>query len=266
MSGRVDTLEQHDGLSKFFALSTGVHVAFFASIAIYASLGARAGLQWGNPNSPGGSAVGINAVKTIPLPGRSGVTNPLANDTHSRVPLPPKPVTKPAPKKEPEYDPDALPLPAHNAPRKPTYTHTQQYSQYRASPDRPNQLYSRSGQAMTSNMYGSQTGSGGTVQGNAGAFGYRFGAYRDMIEQRVAQKWRTDEIDPRIQTAPVAIVTFEIQKSGSVTNVRILQSSGNRALDYSAQRAIYEASPFEKLPAAYERSSAGIEIWFTLKR
>ncbi|HXN46353.1 MAG TPA: TonB family protein [Bryobacteraceae bacterium] len=264
MSGRVDTLEQHDGLSKFFAFSTGVHVLFFASIAIYASLGAHGGLQWGNPQSLGG-AVAVNAVKQIPLPGRSGETNPLANETHSRVPLPPKPVAKPEPK-EPEIDPDALPLPARNAPRKPTYTRTQQYSPYRATPDRPNQLYSHSGQAMTSPMYGAQTGSGGTVQGNAGAFGYRFGAYRDMIEQRVAQKWRTDEIDPRITTAPTAIVTFDIQKSGSVTNVRILQSSGNRALDYSAQRAIYEAGPFPPLPQAYERSSAGIEIWFTLKR
>jgi periplasmic protein TonB len=265
MAGRVDTLEQHDGLSRFFALSTGVHVAFFASIAIYASVGARGGLEWGNPHSLGGSAVGINAVKQIPLPGRSGETNPLANDTHSRVPLPPKPVVKPAPK-EPEIDPDALPIPARNAPRKPTYTRSQQYSPYRATPDRPNQLYSHSGQAMTSNMYGAQTGTGGVQMGSAGAFGYRFGAYRDMIEQRVSQKWRTDEIDPRITTAPTAIVTFDIQKNGAVTNVRILQSSGNRALDYSAQRAIYEAGPFPPLPQAYERSSAGIEIWFTLKR
>lgn len=262
MAGRVDTLEQHDGLSKFFALSTGVHAAFFASIAIYASLGARGGLQWGSPHSLGGASVGINAVKQIPLPGRTGATNPLANDTHSRVPLPPKP----EPKKEPAIDPDALPIRAHNAPRKPTYSRTQQYSQYRPSPDRPNQLYSRSGQALASPMYGAQTGTGGVQMGSAGAFGYRFGGYRDLIEQRVAQKWRTDEIDPRIQTAPTVIVTFEIQRSGSITNVRILQSSGNRALDYSAQRAIYEAGPFPPLPQAYERSSADIEIWFTLKR
>ena len=262
MSGRVDTLEQHDGLSKFFALSTGVHVAFFASIALYASLGARGGLQWGSQNSLGGSAVGINAVKTIPMPSRSGATNPLANDTHSRVPLPPKP----QPKTEPEIDPDALPIRAHNANRKPTYMRPQQYSQYRASPDRPNQLYSRSGQALASNMYGAQAGAGGTVTGNAGAFGYRFGAYRDLIEQRVAQKWRTDEIDARIQTAPTAIVTFEIQRSGSITNVRLVQSSGNHTLDYSAQRAVVEAGPFPPLPQAYARSSATIEIWFTLKR
>ena len=102
--------------------------------------------------------------------------------------------------------------------------------------------------------------------GTSSAFGYRFGGYRDLIEQRVAQKWHTEDVDARIQTAPKAIVTFEIQSNGSIGNVRILQSSGNRALDYSAQRAIYEAAPFPPLPQGYERSSANIEIWFQLKR
>ena len=264
MTGRVDTLEQHDGLSMFFMLSVGVHAALFASIAIHTWLGTRGGVQWGSVHSLAGGAVGVQAVKQIPLPGRPGNANLLANDTQSRVPLPPKPV-KPA-KKEPEIDPDALPLKRHNAPRRPSYMRQQEYSQYRATQDRPNQLYSRSGQALSSNMYGAPTGTGGVQMGTATAFGYRFGGYRDLIEQRVSQKWRTNELDPRITSAPVAIVTFEIQRNGSVANLRVLQSSGNRALDYSAQRAIYEAGPFPPLPSAYERSSANIEIWFTLKR
>lgn len=262
MSARVDTLEQRDTLGKFFALSTAVHAALFSLIAIYTSAGAHGGLEWGNPHSLGGASVDVTPVRQIPLPGRTGATNPLANDTQSRVPLPPKPEVK----KAPAVDPDALPIRAHNAPRNPTYTRSQQYSQYRPLPDRPNQLYSSSGQALSSPMYGAQTGTGGVTMGTASAFGYRFGGYRDLIEQRVAQKWRTEDIDPRIQTAPKVIVTFEIQSNGSISNVRILQSSGNRALDYSAQRAIYEAAPFEPLPRGYERSSANIEIWFQFKR
>jgi protein TonB len=262
MSGRVDTLEQHEGLSRFFVLSTGLHAALFSSIAIYTSIGAHGGLEWGTPRALGGTSVGITAIRQIPLPGRSGAVNPLANDTASHVPLPPKP----EPRKAPAVDPDALPIPARNAPRKPTYTRTQQYSQYRPLPDRPNQLYSSSGQALSSQMYGAQTGAGGVQMGTGSAFGYRFGAYRDLIEQRVAQRWRTEDIDPHLQSAPVVIVTFEIQSNGSIGNVRIMQGSGNRALDYSAQRAIYEAAPFPPLPQGYERSSANIEIWFTLKR
>jgi outer membrane biosynthesis protein TonB len=45
-----------------------------------------------------------------------------------------------------------------------------------------------------------------------------------------------------------------------------MQGSGNRTLDYSAQRAITEAAPFPPLPQGYERDSAQIEFWFVLKR
>ena len=86
------------------------------------------------------------------------------------------------------------------------------------------------------------------------------------MRQRVAEKWRTAELDPRLESAPAAVVTFEILRSGAIRNVRVVQSSGNLALDYSAQRAIREASPFPELPRAFERDSANIEFWFQLKR
>jgi protein TonB len=262
MPARVDTLEQHDKFTRFFVFSAGLHAALFSSIAIYTSMGLHGNLEWGTPHALGGAAVGITPVRQIPLPGRTGEANPLANDTVSHVPLPPKP----QPTKAAAVDPDALPIPARNAQRKPTYMRSQQYVPYRPSPDRPNQLYSSSGQALSSAMYGAQTGSGGVQMGSGSAFGYRFGGYRDLIEQRVAQKWRTEDVDPRLQTAPVVIVTFSIERNGSIANVKLMQGSGNRALDYSAQRAIYEAAPFPPLPQGYERSSADIEIWFQLKR
>jgi protein TonB len=260
MSVRIDTLEQHDRLGKFFALSATVHIGLFSAIALYASMGGRGLLRWGDPHSIGGDSVGVTAVRQIPLPGRTGAANPLANDTPSQVPLPPKPQAK----KQPEIDPDALPLKAHNAPRRPTYMRQQEYSRYRAAPDRPNQLYSSSGQSLQSQMYGSQTGTGGVQMG--GAFGDRFGWYRDLIEQRISQRWSANEPEQRFQTATVIIVTFVIQKSGSISDVRVFQSSGNRTLDYAAQRSIFEAGPFPPLPTGYERSSADIEIWFQLKR
>jgi protein TonB len=61
-------------------------------------------------------------------------------------------------------------------------------------------------------------------------------------------------------------VTFEIVRDGSVRNVRLLQRSGNLALDNSAQRAILQAGPFPQLPADYNRDSASVEFWFQLKR
>jgi TonB family protein len=62
------------------------------------------------------------------------------------------------------------------------------------------------------------------------------------------------------------VVTFSIYSDGSTGGLRVEQSSGNRALDNSALRAVYEASPFQRLPPGYERNEARVEIWFQLKR
>jgi protein TonB len=263
--GHVDVLEQRESLRVFLLLSALAHVAIFTLLGIHTILGTRGRVLWGNPQSlGGGSSVGISSVKQLPLPARSGAVNPLANDTESRVPLPPKPQPKAA---QPPPPPNAVEIPSRQAqPKKPTYRRSDQYQAYRPSPERPNQLYSSSGQALTSPMFGAQTGAGGVGVGGGSAFGNRFGWYRDLLEQRVAQKWHTDDVDARLQTAPPVILTFELMRDGSVRSVRILQGSGNRALDYSAQRAISEAAPFPPLPQGYDRSSAQIEFWFQLKR
>ena len=259
----VDTLEQQESLKRPLAISLAVHAGLFTAFTLFTSLGLSGRVLWGNPHSlGGGGAVGIQAVKQLPMPVRTGAVNPLANDTESRVPTPPKP----EPKKVKAPPPDAIPIKAREAAKKPTFMRSQQYAQYRPTQERPNQLYSDKGQALSSNMFGGVQGTGGVGMGPGSAFGNRFGWYRDLLEQRVASKWRTDEVDPRLQTAPPVIVTFEIQKNGSVSNVRILQGSGNRNLDYSAQRAISEAGPFPPLPQGYDRNSAQIEFWFQLKR
>ncbi|HPQ17335.1 MAG TPA: TonB family protein [Bryobacteraceae bacterium] len=265
MAGHVDVLEQRESLRRPLVISAIAHAAFFASIALYASM-EGSGLLWGDPHAVGGGgAVGITEVSQIPLPGRaSGQQNPLADDTESRVPRPPKP--QPRAVKPPE--PDAIPLRARkaDAPAKPKPAR-QTAQQFRPQADAPNQLYSSAGQRLTSGMYGQAGGMSGRVGvGPRGSFGHRYGWYSALLEQRVAQKWRTDEVDPRVQTAPPVIITFEILRDGSARSVRILQSSGNRTLDYSAQRAIYEASPFPPLPQDFERNSAQIEFWFHLKR
>jgi protein TonB len=263
MAARVDNLDQRNSLSVPLVVSVVVHGGLFSLIALYTSLGMSGRVTWGNPHSlGGGGSVGVQSVKQLPMPVRSGATNPVANDTESRVPQAPKP----EPKKVRAPEPDAIPLRARDVPRKSTFMRSQQPSDYQnRQQGRANQLYSSKGQALSSNMFGGMQGTGGVGVGR-GTFGSRFGWYSDLLEQRVSQKWRTDEVDPRLQTAPPAIVTFEIRKNGSIGSVKILQSSGNRALDYSAQRAIFEAAPFPPLPQGYDRDSAQIEFWFQLKR
>ncbi|MCL5744483.1 MAG: TonB family protein [Acidobacteria bacterium] len=260
----VDILEQSESLRRPLVASAAAHAAFFASILIYSSMGHGRGIVWGDPHAlGGGSSVGVTAVSQIPLPYRSGALNPLANDTQSRVPQPPKPEVKRA--REPE--PDAIAIRGRTKPQKKTWQAASSRQTYRSvAPARPNQLYSSVGQALSSPMYGAQSGTGGVGIGAGGAFGQRFGWYRDLLEQAVARKWHTDDVDARLQTAPPVVVTFELLKNGAIRDVRIVQSSGNLALDRSAQRAIYDANPFQPLPQGFDRNSAQIEFWFQLKR
>ena len=62
-------------------------------------------------------------------------------------------------------------------------------------------------------------------------------------------------------THPVAIV-FTILADGSVTDVKIVQSSGATLLDLAAQRAIYSSAPFGPLPKDYGTNRKTIQASF----
>jgi TonB family protein len=84
----------------------------------------------------------------------------------------------------------------------------------------------------------------------------------------VARNWRTSDLDPLLRSAPQVWVTFTIRRDGSVApgSVRITQRSGNQALDFSAQRAILDAAPFQPLPPQFQRNDVEIEFRFELRR
>lgn len=75
-------------------------------------------------------------------------------------------------------------------------------------------------------------------------------------------------MEARYTTAPVVIATFDLMRSGTVTNLKLLQTSGIASLDNSVQRAILDANPFPPIPPAgcTDRSSARVEFDFELKR
>ncbi len=263
MAPHVDILDQPESLRKPFFGSAALHVGVFGLILLTTITGLRRREQWGDPNSLGGGSVGINVVSKIPLPSRGGVVNQVANDTESRIPQPPAPRETKA--RRQVEDEDGIPLKSKRFGRR-LNDMIASKQRYRRPESGSNQLYSSTGQALVSPLIG-QTGSGGGVGvGTGSPFGNRYGYYVDLLRQRVAQKWRTGDVDPRMKTAPPVIITFTILRDGTVRDVRIVQRSGDGVLDYSAQRAILEASPFPPLPAGFERNEANIEFWFQLQR
>jgi periplasmic protein TonB len=264
MYPHVDILDESEPLGKSFVAAIVLHVAVAVTVIGAGVVGQRTPVQWGDPLGGGPGSVSVNVVNKIPLPTRSGMVNPLANDTESVVPEPP-PKAKASPRvKEPE--PDAIPIKSRNAPKRPSPAAS--VNKFRAQQqDRPNQVYSNAGQAMVSPMYG-QTGGGGIGIGNNSPFGQEFGWYVNLLRDQVARNWKTSEVDPRLQTAPPVVVGFTIRRDGSLApgSVRVLQRSGNYALDTSAQRAVYDAAPFRALPPGFTRNEANIEFWFQLRR
>ena len=264
MPGHVDILDERETLGRPFLGSVALH-GLVVGTMVALSLAHNSGSErFGDPNSLGGGAVGITPVSKIPLPAQSGLVNPVANDTESRVPTPPPKPQARERVKEPEKD--AIPIKSRQKKKRPSQVASSRQKYRPSYADRSGQLYSASGQAMTSPLYGT-TGSGGVGVGKGGSpFGTRYGWYEQIVRERVARAWRTQDVDPRVQAAPIVIATFEIQRDGSIRNLLLLQRSGMLTLDNSAMRAVMEASPFPPLPTGYEKDSAKVELWFELKR
>ena len=261
MQTHPDILDERDPLKHSLVGSVGMHAAIAGLIAAYYAAGGASRVErWGDPKSLGGGAVAITPVARIPLPARDGRLNPLANDTESQAPSPPKPQPK---KAQPPPDRDAVALKTKNA----TRAAKDRQSPQRYTPlkePKPNQVYSSTGQALNSPMFSQAPGGGGVGSGSRSPFGYRFAWYEQLLRDTVARNWRSQELDARIQTR--VAVTFDILRNGSIQNVRVTTSSGNFALDQSAQRAILMSNPLRPLPPEFERDVATIEFWFGLQQ
>ena len=265
MAPHVDILDQPEPLGKSLAGSVALHISVGAALLLTAWAGHGSRVQWGDVNGGGMGSVAVNVVPRIPLPGRSGPINPVANDTESVVPtLPAK--AKPQRKVE-APEPNAIAIKSRNAQKKASRAASAPNKFREQQQDLPNQVYSSAGQAAVSPMYG-MTGGGGVGIGNNSPFGTQFGWYVNLLRDQVARNWRTGDLDPRLRTAPQVWVTFTIRRDGSVPpgSVRITQRSGNQSLDYSAQRAIMDAAPFQALPPQFPRNEVEIEFRFELRR
>ena len=108
---------------------------------------------------PGGAAVGIEAVKSIPLP-HSGPENPVAHDTESQVPQ--EPAKQEKAKKEPPPPKDAVALKSKTAKQLRAKVETQPQPQHFKSFDEldPNKIKSQQAPAVSSPLYSDVAGAG----------------------------------------------------------------------------------------------------------
>src|SRR4051812_49073957 len=107
MSARIDILDEPERLRGPFLGSVAFHagmIGAFVAITVFQPMGKVE--HWGDPKGGGFGSVAVNAVPNIPLPNRSSVPNPVANDTESQVPQAPSKVKAQPKVKAP--DPNAI--------------------------------------------------------------------------------------------------------------------------------------------------------------
>jgi len=255
-----DLLDQPEPLNRAFVAAVTLHVTLIAGMGIYSWVNSQQE-SFGAQNA-GGGAIGIEAVKSIPLL-HTGEQNPLANDTESQVPqAPAKPIER---EKVEKVSPNAVALKMRQKKRQADVASEHQKFRPFKEIDH-NQVFATQAPQVSNPLFSALPGSGRIGTGINTTLGTRFAGYGQQLQQLVAQKWHTNDVDAHLQTAPIVIASFDLLRDGRIRNLRIVQQSGISTLDYSVQRAILEASPFPPIPAGFERDSAKIEFTFELKR
>jgi TonB family protein len=257
-----------ESLKKPFFWSVVFHALLFGSLTV-STIYSHRGDMWGSAGGDGSVSVGLVAkLPGIMLPRPDAVTTSQTVDTSKGLykAEPPKPQPKeiePDVKKIPEFTKEKAPK-IVSRPSKvfedktPPPTNAVPYGQGGA----PALPYSSS---FAMNSGASQGGMGFSGPGG-GEFAGRFPSYVDAVRNRISSNWLQSTVDPTVRWAPRASFSFTVLRDGTVTNVQMLQSSGNRSVDNSALRAIQSSSPMSPLPSNYSGSSVTVEFWFDFKR
>jgi protein TonB len=268
MNGHHDLLAQRESLRLPFVESFLAHAAIFGYAIFYSFVLMHNRVHFGSESAVPGGAVPINIVGNIPLaPAQTAFENPVANNTHSSVPTPPPTQAKAQAKvAEPEEDAIALPGKAKKAAQR---VQDKKFRPY--VPDRDNQLYAMKGMGVNTPSYGApqQNAFGmGVGIGSGSPFGAYFGWYAEALQRRIGEQWQKEltQLDQGISNPPRTVVFFEIQRDGSLRNIRISQSSGNPAVDFAAMRAINQSNPVPPLPNGLAKNYVSTEVWFQIKR
>jgi len=189
----------------------------------------------------------VRAPQTAPAPAEPA-TPPAA----------PKPkIEKPAPEEAPRPSKEALLLPAKEDKKK--------------KPTPP--PVSRPGPAVSPNVSlpsagedtGTATSGPAGVGGNAGIGSlkleqtdFKYPVYIERMVAIISVNWFKPQ--QNVQTNPV--VRFQIERDGTITDVRLVTSSGLPFVDRAALRAVMVSSPLPPLPADYGGPHLGVQAPF----
>lgn len=261
MRGKVKAPAQEEQLRGPLAVSVSCHGALLLASVGWGLLNPT--IQLGSADSAGGG--GIVSVSTVPINvARVETPRPVANPTRHDVPAPTefrRSTEIEAPEPVPE---EAPPAPAPER-REAEQQQERAVGQRSAGESKANELRSSQGAKLSSDLYRASPGGALGFAGDKGSpFGKRYGWYAQILQRAIGEQWRLALGQVAGGSSKPVVTSFVIQRSGVINQVTIMETSGNRSLDYSAVRAINNASPVRPLPAGLGRRSIVIEMHFRL--
>ncbi len=159
-------------LSRAFLAALTLHVTLIAGMGIYGWVSSHHE-SFGAQNA-GGGAIGIEAVKSIPLL-HSGEQNPVANDTESQVPQQPaKPIEQ---EKEEKVSPNAVALKMKQKKRLPADVASEQQNFRPFKEIDQNQVFAKQAPQVSNPLFSAMPGSGRIGTGANTTLGTRFAGY-----------------------------------------------------------------------------------------
>ena len=86
------------------------------------------------------------------------------------------------------------------------------------------------------------------------------GPYFDEVKRRVKSNWNPSYRAEEYTT----FLTFDIQKNGQITGLRVTQSSGSEQVDRESLNAVQNSAPFAPLPPDFPLESLGVRFSFNI--
>ncbi len=254
---------KEERLKRPMAVSLGCHGALFLLMLVWTWLQPPP-FQFGDPDGDEGAAVAVNVVQGIPLNAPRAQPNPVANPVEHTVPVVPEPEPPARPEPEPEPPPEAVPV--EEPKRRPAPKREEPKQEQKTAPAKvENQISSTTGARATSPIFsGAESSVGGVGMRGGNPFGQGFAWYAEALQRKLAEEWAKTMGQVSGRTDTPVVVRFTILKNGNIEDIRVVASSGNRTLDYSAHRAVQYINPFQRLPPLLRRDSISVEMTFKL--
>jgi len=232
-----------------------LHGMLLAALVLYGLIGGLFHHNfWGNQGV--GGSMQVNLVSdALPLPNNQPVNkNVLTTEKPSQAPAPP------SPKKQEQVDEKAIAILGKVV--KPKEETTPKTQPHQPTPAQENTArYGEQTGTVIPRSTQPQSGSNGPTATGDADFASRFGWYVDQINNKMANSWYKQDVDPRTPQGARVYLIFTIHKDGSPSNIQLDRSSGSPTLDRACERGVQRVDTFGALPAAYSQSTLRVSYY-----